>query len=530
MKMVSYLLPKPRLPFLARAREASRLAYAFMKGDRPTINDITAATQFSPLQPISPGVPEITGRLYDYQSGINVQYIPRGYGSNRIQFGALRAFSRNCEIARICLEKVKDQITAFDWSFAPKEDSNAQPDDPRIGVLTDFFQKPDKIHHWDIWLRMLLEDFLAVDALTIYRPKDRAGRPYSFEIFDGGTIKPLIDANGRRPLAPDPAFSQIIKGSPRALYTTDEMLYMPRNLFPDDPTYGFSTIEQCLLTIKTSMERQQYQLAYFTQGSMPDGYIEMPVGMTPMQVEAFEEMFNDILAGNATQRRKMPFLPAGAKPGQLKEPDLKNDFDEWIARIICFNLGLPPTAFVKQMNRSSSDNDQERSEQEGQLPKMKFVKLVVDSLIGDFGPDFARDLEFVWKDSKNQDPQEQAEVETTYAKSAVKSINEVRAELGLDPDPNPLANQLLAYTPTGYVPLDAFQQQQEQQQANLDAQAAAAEERAKNPQPAAGANGAAASSNHTHDDNAKVYGRVAKAVRHKAIPFVVPQLPAPKPD
>lgn len=510
--MVSYELPKPQLPLLARARESVRLAFAFMKGDRTAIADITSATQFSPLQPISPSTPGIRGRLYDYQTGLNVQYLPRGYGSNRIQFGALRQFSRNCEIARLVMEKVKDQITAYKWQFMPKENAKIDGDDPRIDFLTEFFKKPDKINPFGVWLRMVLEDFMAIDAVTIYRVKDRVGRPYSFEIFDGGTIKPLIDADGRRPLAPDAAFQQVIKGAPRANYTTDEMLYSPRNLMPDDPTYGYSLIEQSLMTIEQSMQRQKYQLAYFTEGSVPDSYMTMADGMTPDQIREFEDNFNDILSGNAKERRKVPFVPFGSKIEALKAPILKDDFDEWIARILCFNFGLAPTAFIKQMNRATADSDQERAEQEGQLPKMQYIKVLMDTLIGDFGPEFS-DIEFRWQDSKNQDPKEQADVETSYVKVGVKTINEARLTLGLDPSSAPEADTLLVYTPTGFVPLDAFEQQQATQQANAQLQA-----EAKASQPAPG------EEPHNHGDskdpNEKAYGRVRKAVRHKAVPFV----------
>ena len=31
----------------------------------------------------------------------------------------------------------------------------------------------------------------------------------------------------------------------------------------------------------------------------------------------------------------------------LKQAELKNDFDEWLARKICFAFSLPPTAFVR---------------------------------------------------------------------------------------------------------------------------------------------------------------------------------------
>jgi hypothetical protein len=167
--MVSYQIPKPPLGFLARARETVKLATAFFKGDKTTIADITSETIFSPLQPLLPIQPNIVGRLWDYPVGQNLQFRPDGYG--RIPFHDLRTIARQCEILRLGLQTVKDQIAGFEWQIVAKEDSSAKPDDPRISELTKFFQKPDKVNTWDQWIRLLLDDFLVIDATTVYRPK-----------------------------------------------------------------------------------------------------------------------------------------------------------------------------------------------------------------------------------------------------------------------------------------------------------------------------------------------------------------------
>jgi hypothetical protein len=55
------------------------------------------------------------------------------------------------------------------------------------------------------------------------------GAPFAFEIIDGATIKRILNADGRTPLAPEPAYQQIIKGLPAVDYHRDELLYKPRN-------------------------------------------------------------------------------------------------------------------------------------------------------------------------------------------------------------------------------------------------------------------------------------------------------------
>jgi len=521
--MVSFEVPKPPLGFFERARESLRLASAFFKGDRTTIRNITSETVFSPNQPLVPYLPGIVGRTWDYPTAINLQFQPDSFG--RIRFHELRGVARQCEIMRIVIQMVKDQICAFDWQIVPKEDSEADPEDPRVEEITRFFRKPDKINPWDTWLRMLLDDFLVLDAVSIYRPKDQLGRPYAFELFDSARIKVLIDANGRRPQDPDPAYQQIIKGSPRADYTTDEMLYMSRNITTDYPIRGISAVENVIVTGQTIIERQKGQLQFFTEGTLPDSYAKMPEGMTTDAIKAFEERFNDLLRGNTAMRRGTPFLPSGAEIVPLKQTELKSDADEWFARIVCSCFGVPPTAFIKQMNRSTSESDADRGKEDGQFPKMQYVKLIVDELIGDFGDEYADNFEFSWREGAHADPKVQADVITEYVKAGVKTINEGRNDLGLDPITG--GDDPMALTPTGYVPLDSFEQQQQMQQQNMQAQAEARaaqtaalaqQKPGQTNEPTAGGKGAQGASK-PNDDDKPANKLLGKAVRHKPLPF-----------
>ena len=463
--MVSMEIPRPPRTLLERVRDTARLSYAFMKGDRQTITDITSETIFSPLQPIGVSQPTLVGRQWDYLPGYNVNYKPRGYNTGLTSFAELRAFARNCEILRLGIETCIDQICSFEWQIMPREDSGASPDDPRIAELNEFFKRPDKTHTWAQWCGAIIEELLVTDAVSIYRRKDRIGRPYAFEWMDGAMIFPLIDADGGIPLPPDPAYQAIIKGSPRVDYTTDELLYFPKKTRVNT-RYGYSAVEQVLMTCRKAINRDQYQLAYFTAGSIPDAYAEMPEGMTPDEIRGFEERFNNILQGNAINRKKVPFLPAGSKIAQLKEAVLTDAFDEWMARIIMFALSLPPNAFVKQQNRATAESEKDRAVQEGQGPRLQYLKNICDILIADFGPEYAKNFEFGWKESRNQDPKEQADVLKEYVSTGIKTLNEARADLGLDPVQG--GDQPMALTATGYVPLDSYEQNQQMQQAQID--------------------------------------------------------------
>jgi len=474
-----------------------------LKSARTIISGIDPSTQYSPLQPLAPFNPQIIGRQYDFPIGYNINYIPRGYQTGLTPFAELRSLARNCEILRLGIETCIDQVCTFDWQFAPREESKMSPDDSRVAEVTEFFRSPDKVHTFSQWIGAIVEELLVTDAVSIYRPKTRKGTPYAFELMDGSTIFPLLDNDGRRPTEPDPAYQQILKGTPKTDYDTTELLYMPKKVRVYTP-YGFPAVEQIIMTARKAINRDQYQLLYFTAGSVPDAFAEMPVGMTPDDIKSFEERFNNMLTGNAAQRRQVPFLPAGAKINQLKEPILSDAFDEWMARIVMFALSLPPNAFVKQQNRATAESEKDRALEEGQAPRLQFIKGLLDTLIADFGPEYA-DIEATPKDNANQDPTVTANNSKTYVASGIKTINECRADIGLDPMEG--GDQLMALTSTGYVPLDSFEQTQQMQQDNMAAQAEAKATAAQQ-------NGG------NHPPAEKIYGRMGKAVRHAPIPFV----------
>lgn len=429
------------------AKKVPGVASRAIQAARYTIAGIVPSTWMSPLQPLPPVDPITGGRQYDYEVGRNLFYRPRS--SERYSFEQLAALARNSELLRLAIETRKDQMDAMGWKIVPKNNSSKDENDPVILEISRFFEKPDKIHDWAAWIRVILESFYVNDATTIMPRMTRGGIPYSFDLMDGATIFPLIDAQGRRPLPPSPAFQQILKGMPKVDYTSDELIQAVRNVQVNTP-YGFSPTEQVAMSAKTDIERTQYQLSYFTEGSAPDTVITMPDGMTPDKIEAYERHFNNILSGNYAERRKVPFLIFGAKIEPLKPPPLKDDFDEWIWRKIALAVKMSPTALVKQMNRSSSESDKERGEEEGLSPIMVWIKRLIDSLIYQyFGID---DVEFVWQDDKEQDPKQAADIDVELAKAGILTINEIRAARGL-PDVEGGDIAMLA-TATGYVPID----------------------------------------------------------------------------
>jgi hypothetical protein len=201
---------------------------------------------------------------------------------------------------------------------------------------------------------MLLEDMLVIDAATLYPRYNRGGSLYALDVIDGATIKPLIGEDGRAPEPPDPAYQQILKGIPAADFSAEELLYLPRNLRAHR-LYGFSPVEQIALTINIALRRDAATLDYYRSGSTPDAFATLPKEWTADQIRSFQDYFDALMSGNLARRRQTKFMPADFKLIEARQPPLKDQYDEWLARIICYAFSVPASAFVSQVNRATSE-------------------------------------------------------------------------------------------------------------------------------------------------------------------------------
>src|SRR5580692_1498621 len=92
------------------------------------------------------------------------------------------------------------------------------------------------------------------------------------------------------------------------------------------------------------------------EGSIPDALIGVPQSWTPDQIRQFQDYWDTEFSGDLAKRRRAKFVPgeSAAKVVQTKEPQHKDDFDEWLARIICFAFSVPPQWAAKVMNRATT--------------------------------------------------------------------------------------------------------------------------------------------------------------------------------
>lgn len=412
------------------------------------------AQWFGPGSPMAPQAPEeVKGRAFDFPNQVNLLTTQRP--SSPITYETLRAFADSYDLLRLIIETRKDEMERLRWVIQLKDPKDKLTTQKRnkIKDLTKFFLKPDGEHHWNQWLRMILEDVFVVDALTLHKRRTRGGQLVALDQIDGATMRRVLDDWGRTPEDPlDVAYQQILHGMPAVNYTQNEILFRPRNL-RIHKIYGYSPVEQIMMTINIGLRRQVFQLNFFTEGNMPASLIGVPEQWTPDQIRSFQEWFDGINAGNLAERRKAKFVPSAVGKTYIptQETQLFGEAEDWLARVCCFAFSINPQPFIKMMNRSTSEVASNEAAAHGMEPLKNFVKGIIDDVLADDLD--AEDYELVWRGDDELDPVKRQAITESDVKSGLLTVNEGRVANGRDPYDDPTFDKPMFMTSNGMAPL-----------------------------------------------------------------------------
>lgn len=434
----------------------------------------SAAVPFGPGLPITPGAinplqdngrPQ--PRRYEYQVAQNINVTE----TRLVPFKTLRAAADQIDILRRCIEVTKNKMVGLEWDITLGQDASEKiiaesgGDHVRamararekyteeINRLRNFWEIPDKQNGltWNDWLNIALEDILVIDAWAVYPLPTVGGDLYAMQILDGSTIKPLIDDRGMRPIPPNAAYQQILYGFPRSEFsatdedpkadgefTSDQLAYMVRNR-RSISVYGFSPTERALPLADIYLRRQQWLRAEYTDGVLPELMFttDEDWGNNPDLLRAYENILNDDLAGQTEQRKRARLLPKGLTP-MVHEgygEKFKDTLDDYLITSICGHYGVQPSeiGFAPKGGLGGKGYEEGRAETAeaiGIAPLATWISKMITNLSYTY-LGMPRELEFRLMTSKRMDNESMARKADIEVKSAGKTINERRAELGL---------------------------------------------------------------------------------------------------
>lgn len=449
-----------------------------------SIRGVEPDTWYSPLQPVEPIGPRgVEPRGFQYWAGQNLLWTPRA--DAEYSAADLKVLAQY-PLARICIENVKDSIIRVPWTvqLKPKPGENKKQLADRAKGNNDlvkinrFFERPDREHDWAEWVRPLLDDMLVIDAGCVLIRKTFGGEIVELPVLRGDSIVRYIDENGFTPMPPQPAYAQNWWGIPLVNLSTDQLIYKPRNIVPrntiSSQLYGMSPTEQLATEIKIGMQRLQFTLDYYTEGSIPGVVQVVPKGTSPDKIAEAMAWMNSELAGNLAARRQWRMVQGFNEPGKpdqiefTKEPLLADQFDEMHIRKICFGYGTSPQRLMRMMGTRNAAEQQEAAEIEGLIPWLIWLKSMRDHIVQrTFG---MTEFESVFDAAREPDPVKQATQVTVLSSKGQITLNEGREILGQEPRDEPEADMLGIITPNGFIPINSDDLLEQQKTLGTDAE------------------------------------------------------------
>lgn len=409
-------------------------------------------------------------RTYDYPVGANVQITPR---QNRVSFETIKAIYEAYDVAQICVRHLINDVRSLSYNWEPipgiKDDV---ADDIERAIA--FFDAPDKRQPFRAWLGEWLQDILRYDAGALYIRRNESGEPIALEVVDGTTVLPLVDFYGRRPedehdadMEPDglfggdtvPAYLQVVKGIPWDWLASDDLIYQPWNPLPDSQ-YGLAPLEAVLLSANTDIRFQWHFLQFFTEGTVPAGFMEAPPDHSdPAQLAHWQETWDAVMLGDQSKLRQVRWVPSGAKFTQLR-PDaetFKEEFPLYLMRRTAAAFGVTPNdlGFTESVNRATGDTQIDVQWRVGVLPLLRHVEDVINLFVKQH---LGLSCRIRFDDGQEvEDRVATAQALGVYVDHGVLSVDEVRQELGYPVDKSRPVGRFVNNTRSGPIPLLAIE-------------------------------------------------------------------------
>lgn len=434
----------------------------FGPDDRPVPSELRTDPSLSGFddagQPLQPAFPPGDPRGWDLRQGFNLQTTPRtgatSSGVSLTPFQQLRNLA-DYDLVRIVIEDVKGQILGMERDVQVRKEYRDQADSAEVReeveAAREWLDHPDMLGGLDFedWLGKVLEEILVTDALAMYPQYSLAGDPIGLVQIDGTTIKPIVDDQGRPPLPPLAAYQQVIRGRVEREYDISELWYLPRNRRVDSP-YGRSPVENVIITVNLAIRTALHELSWHTEGNLPDSLYTTPKDWNSKQIKEFQEMFDDLISGNAGKRAgRLRFIPGGDGAGYIATKDSRIKYEdlEWLARVIAWSFQVSPMPVAKIVNRATAETMESSTQESGTLPVANFARSKINLFIQ--GPLQLQRVEMIWGRAKNE--QQQRERHVAYVGAGIMTRDEARKEAGHDPLPDNAGGEPTVDSGTGPV-------------------------------------------------------------------------------
>lgn len=354
-----------------------------------------------------------------------------------LSWDALRNFSVHYPVARACIDYLKTKILKLEWEIMPEnEEQEYDPNSGRILATKEFFKHPTgERSSYRNFLDAVVEDYLVLGVWAAERMTTRGGQFLGkFNLVDAATIRVIVDEYGRLPEPPEIAYVQYIRGEKTAEMTQDDLLYVNRGN-RTNTVYGLSPIESIIIQVETALKSSIYNLKWYDDGNVPEGFGELPEDWPAKQIREFQTYFDAMIAGNPKYQRRIKMVPKGFNYTATKKPsDLAfKELENWLLQQTCAVFGVPPQdlGFTNDINRATADVQRELGQERGMKPIAQMLEEVFTNVVqNDLG---FKDLAFRYVNVDPIDKEQEANIDDKRVKAGIVSVDEIRTRDGLKP-------------------------------------------------------------------------------------------------
>ena len=375
---------------------------------------------------------------------------------SRVQFGGipcvtLRKVAQKAWIINTCINHIQKKIKPF---LKPVTDRNSRgfliykkgedltkttKDDKTRDDITDFicncgnFEDSDRDSFVKYCLK-IVRDSLTIDQVATELQYTKDKKLCAFYAVDAATIEKVINDKN---VKTEWKYIQVVDGIPSAGYTTDTMLFDFENPRTDiyHSQYGYSYVEQAVDLITSFINTFVYNAGNFTENKLPKGMLLINGDATSERVEAMEDYIAEIMSGGPLNQWRIPIIPAGDKDAsiewkQLNGSNREMEFQQWndyltSAVVAMFGCSMDELGIQSQKSQTMFENSgadrmsASKSLLLGDL--LTFLESYINKIVKKINSDYEKD-----------NPNTVADLDEKEVRTW-KSINEKRAEKGLDP-------------------------------------------------------------------------------------------------
>ena len=286
----------------------------------------------------------------------------------------------------------------------------------------------------------LLRDELTLDQVATEIQYNKQGKPVAFFAVDAATIERVIPEKENETVF---KYLQIVDGMPSAGYTQDNMIFDFENPRTDiyHSMYGYSLVEQAVDLITSEINTFIYNAGNFTENKLPKGMLLLNSDANSDVIDEMEDYITEIMSGGPLNQWRIPIIPSGDKDAKLEwkaiNTNREMEFQAWLDYLssgvmALFGCSADELGIQSQKSQAMFENGGQdrmaaaKSSLLGDL--LVFFESYINKIVAKINPEYV--LEFVGYEKDN--PNTVADLDEKEVRTW-KSVNEKRAEKGLDP-------------------------------------------------------------------------------------------------